>query len=113
MVYWGQPIGAVIAESQDQALRATEKVRIEYEELLPVLTTEDVVKLGSFIERASVRDLGDVTEGFLRSDQVLEGTVGTGAQEHVYMETIGAIGVPKREQQELRNKLLHSPRHRS
>lgn len=40
MVYWGQPIGAVVAESREQATHAAEKVRIEYEEMPPVLTIE-------------------------------------------------------------------------
>lgn len=40
MVYWGQPIGAVVAESREQATHAAEKVRIQYEEMPPVLTIE-------------------------------------------------------------------------
>lgn len=40
VVYWGQPIGAVVAESREQATHAAEKVRIQYEEMPPVLTIE-------------------------------------------------------------------------
>lgn len=107
VVYWGQPIGAVVAESREQATHAAEKVRIEYEEMPPVLTIEDALKLESFIDGAVVKERGDVTEGFSRSDQVVEGTIGTGAQEHLYLETTGAIGVPKREQHEIEMFVTH------
>lgn len=107
VVYWGQPIGAVVAESREQATHAAEKVRIDYEEMQPVLTIEDAVKLESFIEGAVVIERGDGTEGFLRSNQVVEGTIGTGAQEHLYLETNGAIGVPKREQHEIEMFVTH------
>lgn len=37
----------------------------------------------------------------------MEGTIGTGAQEHLYLETTGAIGVPKREQHEIEMFVTH------
>lgn len=37
----------------------------------------------------------------------MEGTIGTGAQEHLYLETNGAIGVPKREQHEIEMFVTH------
>lgn len=54
-----------------------------------------------------MRTRGDVISSFANCDGVLEGTVCTGAQEHVYMETMGAIGVPKREQNEIEVFVSH------
>lgn len=41
VVYWGQPIGAVIAESPEQAMRAAAEVKIDYKDLPPILTIEE------------------------------------------------------------------------
>lgn len=68
---------------------------------------QDAIKQESYVGEAIVRTRGDVINGFAHCDGVLEGTVCTGAQEHVYMETMGAIGVPKREQNEIEVFVSH------
>ena len=68
---------------------------------------QDAIKQESYVGEAIVRTRGDVISSFANCDGVLEGTVCTGAQEHVYMETMGAIGVPKREQNEIEVFVSH------
>ncbi|XP_062598637.1 xanthine dehydrogenase/oxidase-like [Saccostrea cucullata] len=107
VVYWGQPVGAVIAKSREQAKHGAQQVRIKYEELKPILSIEDAINSDSFFDATISRCRGDVSKGFTVSDQILEGSVCTGTQEQFYMETIGAIGVPKREQHEIEMFVTH------
>jgi CO/xanthine dehydrogenase Mo-binding subunit len=39
-VYYGQPVGAVVAKSPEQAAYAAEKVKIEYNEMKPIISIE-------------------------------------------------------------------------
>ncbi|XP_061177128.1 xanthine dehydrogenase/oxidase-like [Saccostrea echinata] len=107
VVYWGQPVGAVIAKTREQAELGAQKVRIKYQEMRPILSIEDAINSDSFFDATISRCRGDVSKGFTDSDQLLEGSICTGAQEQFYMETIGAIGVPKREQHELEMFVTH------
>jgi hypothetical protein len=50
VLYEGHPIGAVVASSEKVARSASAMVRVDYEELTPILTIEDAVAASSYIE---------------------------------------------------------------
>ncbi|XP_065783775.1 aldehyde oxidase 2 isoform X2 [Muntiacus reevesi] len=98
----GQIICAVVAETDVQAKRAIEKIKITYEELEPViLTIEDAIKHNSFLCPERKLEQGNIEEAFEKVDQIVEGEVHVGGQEHFYMETQTVLVIPKTEDKEL------------
>ncbi|XP_036899558.1 aldehyde oxidase isoform X1 [Sturnira hondurensis] len=98
----GQLICAVIAESEVQARRAARLVRVVYQDLEPViLTIEEAIQHNSFFEPERKLEYGNVNEAFKVVDQIVEGEIHLGGQEHFYMETQSVLAVPKREDQEM------------
>ncbi|CAO2615964.1 Aldehyde oxidase 2 [Lemmus lemmus] len=98
----GQIICAVVAETDVQAKRATEKIKITYEDLEPVIfTIEDAIKHNSFLCPEKKLEQGNIEEAFDNVDQIVEGEVHVGGQEHFYMETQRVLVIPKIEDQEL------------
>ncbi|XP_053452765.1 aldehyde oxidase 2 [Nycticebus coucang] len=98
----GQIICAVVAETDVQAKRAIEKVKITYEDLEPVIfTIQDAIKHNSFLCPEKKLEQGNIEEAFEKVDQIVEGEVHVGGQEHFYMETQTVLVIPKTEDQEL------------
>ncbi|XP_012866062.1 PREDICTED: aldehyde oxidase [Dipodomys ordii] len=98
----GQLVCAVVADSEIQARRAAERVKIVYQDLKPlILTIEDAIQHKSFLEQERKLECGNVDEAFKVVDQILEGEIHMGGQEHFYMETQSMLVVPKGEDQEL------------
>uniref|UniRef100_A0A2K6KDM9 Aldehyde oxidase n=1 Tax=Rhinopithecus bieti TaxID=61621 RepID=A0A2K6KDM9_RHIBE len=97
----GQIICAVVAETDVQAKRATEKIEITYEDLEPVIfTIKDAIKHNSFLCPEKKLEQGNVEEAFEKVDQILE-EVHVGGQKHFYMETQRVLVIPKTEDKEL------------
>jgi len=99
----GQVIGAVIGTNQAVAQRAAKLIKVEYEEIEPIIVTiQDAIKQNSFYE-GFTREIsnGDVQKGFEEADHVLEGEMHLGGQEHFYLETNACIALPKNEDGEM------------
>lgn len=98
----GQVIGAVVADTQIHAQRAAKVVKVEYEELEPVITIKDAIKKGSFYTNYnnSISN-GDVVKGFEMADDIVEGEISMGGQEHFYLETHASLVVPRGEDGEM------------
>ncbi|CAN5619438.1 xanthine dehydrogenase molybdopterin binding subunit [soil metagenome] len=90
----GQPIAVVLAETQNSAIRARKLITIEIEELYAITDPRDAVKRNSLILPPRVFITGNVEDAFKECDYILEGQCETGGQEHLYLETQGAIGIP-------------------
>ncbi|NP_001274196.1 aldehyde oxidase 1 [Equus caballus] len=98
----GQLVCAVVADSEVQAKRAAKRVKIVYQDLEPViLTIEEAIRHHSFFQGERKLEYGNVDEAFKVVDQVLEGEIHMGGQEHFYMETQSMLAVPKGEDQEM------------
>uniref|UniRef100_A0A3B4ULP1 Aldehyde oxidase 5 n=1 Tax=Seriola dumerili TaxID=41447 RepID=A0A3B4ULP1_SERDU len=98
----GQIIGALVAESREEARRAAQRVRVTYQDLQPVFfTIEDAIKHKSYFEPKRKVERGDVDEALKRAEHVLEDELYMGGQEHFYMETQGVIAVPAGENEEM------------
>nr|CAB3267783.1 xanthine dehydrogenase/oxidase-like [Phallusia mammillata] len=92
----GQVIGAVVADSQARAQRAAQLVKIDYEDISPVvITIEEAVSEKSFRSPIHKVVKGNAEETMTSCDQVIEGEVRTAGQEHFYMETQVCLAVPK------------------
>nr|XP_046238450.1 aldehyde oxidase 6 isoform X2 [Scatophagus argus] len=98
----GQMVCAVVADTRAHAKRGAAAVKISYEDLPdPIFTVEEAIEKSSFFEPRRVIARGDVTEAFKTVDQVYEGEVRLGGQEHFYMETQSMLVVPVGEETEI------------
>ncbi|KAJ1966806.1 hypothetical protein IWQ62_002234 [Dispira parvispora] len=100
VVYWGQPIGIVVAKDQSTAQAAARLVHVDYEVLPPILTINDAIAKKSFFENGRLLQCGDIHQGFAEADHVFEGECRVNGQEHFYLETMAALVVPKGEDDE-------------
>lgn len=100
----GQTIGVIVAKDQQIAQAAARKVKIEYEELQPVIISiEDAIKHNSFYKQypKTIRR-GNVKSVFEDANYiVIEGECRMGGQEHFYFETNASFAIPKKEDNEL------------
>ncbi|ELK35886.1 Aldehyde oxidase [Myotis davidii] len=71
----GQIICAVAAETDVQAKRAIEEIKVTYEDLEPVIVTiEDAIKHNSFLCPEKKLEQGNIEEAFEKVDQIVEGS---------------------------------------
>ncbi|XP_064642226.1 xanthine dehydrogenase/oxidase-like [Lineus longissimus] len=94
-------IGAIVAEDSLTAMKAAKLVKVNYEELKPIISIEDAMAENPNKKPDLRIKNGDLEAGFKSADHVLEGEFETGAQEHFYMETNAGIAVPNGEHQEM------------
>uniref|UniRef100_A0A673L1Q2 Aldehyde oxidase 3-like n=1 Tax=Sinocyclocheilus rhinocerous TaxID=307959 RepID=A0A673L1Q2_9TELE len=98
----GQIIGAIVAETREQAKRAAEQVAITYQDIQPAFfTIEEAIEHQSFSDPKRKLERGNVEEGFEKADHILEDELYMGGQEHFYVETQGLIAIPKAEAGEM------------
>ena len=94
--YVGQPIFLVVATSHLAARKAARLGEIELEPLPAILTIEEALAAGShFEEGPRVYEKGDARAALDRSDNVLEGSIDIGGQEHFYLEGQAAAALPQ------------------
>ncbi|MDJ1007472.1 MAG: molybdopterin-dependent oxidoreductase [Paracoccaceae bacterium] len=108
--YWGEPIVAVIATSEQAALDAVAAVEVRYEELPAVFDVEEALKPGAptvnetypgnhfvFYENTDHQRLrfGDTEARFARAAHIVEGRYQLTPIEQAPMEPNGAIAAPE------------------
>ena len=110
VAYKGEPVAAVIAETEAQARAAVKAVRVEWEVLPHVLDVEEAIKPGAPVvcevypqnkfvyhgkyDHQKLR-YGDVEAAFRHSDHIVEGRYQMSPIEQAPMETCGAIAAPE------------------
>ncbi|NLH61415.1 MAG: molybdopterin-dependent oxidoreductase [Ignavibacteriales bacterium] len=92
--YIGQPIALIVAKSRHLAIKARKKIEIRYIPSEVITDPREAFKKGSLIAPPRVFACGDTIKGFEESDVVIEGRVDSGGQEHLYIETQGALAIP-------------------
>ena len=102
----GDLVALVAAKDFDTAIKAAEEVKVKYDPLpyildpLEAMERTDVLiheEAGTNIAfRTKVRK-GNVEEGFSKSDYVVENEYRTHHQDHLYLETEGALALPQLE----------------
>jgi len=92
----GQPIGLVVADTQEAAQRAATLVEVQYEDLGDlVLDIKDAIRTKNFLGKVLTQEDGDVDTALKAPDAVVvEGEIRLGGQEHFYLETCSAHVVP-------------------
>lgn len=92
--YMGQPIALIIAENELSARKAKKLITIEYEEFEAITNEREAREKEQFIVPPRTFELGNTSNAFLNCDYVFKGTVKSGGQEHLYIETQGAYAIP-------------------
>ena len=106
--YKGEPIVAILAETEAAAYEAVGKVQLDLEELPAVFDMDEALAPGAPIvthwgnntfmyEGHPCRRVryGDVEAGFAQAEHILEGEYRTSPIEHAPLETTGCIAVPE------------------
>ncbi|KAF1842806.1 xanthine dehydrogenase/oxidase [Cucurbitaria berberidis CBS 394.84] len=99
VLFHGQVIGMVYADSALEAQAAARAVKVEYEVLQPILTIDEAIAAESFFphgkflrKRLAIDD--KMEDAFARCDRIFEGVTRLGGQEHFYLETNAALSIP-------------------
>ena len=106
--YKGEPIVAIVAETEEAALEAVARVHLDLEELPAVFDVEEALAPGAvavthwgsnafMYEGHPCRRVryGDVEAGFAQADHIVEGVYNTKPIEQAPTETTAAIAVPE------------------
>jgi xanthine dehydrogenase large subunit len=92
--YRGQLIVVVAAESRRAATEAKKAIRIDFEELPPILSIDEAIAAQSFIGEPHVIRRGDADAALAKAEHVLEGVFVNGGQDHFYLESQAALAIP-------------------
>ena len=92
--YRGQPILLIVAENEDAAEEAYEKINIEIEPLPVITEPREAFKQDKLLSPSRKFVMGDVKDAFSNSKYIFEGTAESGGQEQLYLETQGAYAYP-------------------
>jgi CO/xanthine dehydrogenase Mo-binding subunit len=108
--YKGEPIVAIVANTEREAFEALTKVRVDYEQLAAVFDVEEALKPGAPVvndtypkntfeyhgkyDHQKLR-FGDVERAFAAADHVLEQRYQMSPIEHAPTETNGSIAAPE------------------
>ena len=88
--FHGHLVALVVGISQEVCRAAADKVVVEYEPLVPVLTLRDAVAKQSFHNEPNFIRRGDAAKALADSPLTIEGEFELGGQEHFYLETQAA-----------------------
>ena len=98
--YIGEPILIVLGETEEVARKASQLIRIEYEEIEAIkdpfmsgASTTLIHEKGNLLSHRKVIK-GDIDKGFQEADVVVEHVYGTTWLDHAFMETEAGIGYP-------------------
>jgi len=98
VMYQGDPVAAIAADTEEHARDAVRLVRVEYERL-PHLSSEaqamapdaPVVFTNGNTRKANADETGDLDAGFKQAAHIVEATYSTHVITHVCLETHGAV----------------------
>ena len=95
VLYVGQPIFIVVADTHTNARRAARKALVTYEELPAILTPQAAKAAGSYVLPPMRLQRGDAQAAFERAPHVVKGELFVGGQEQFYLEGQIAYAIPK------------------
>jgi xanthine dehydrogenase large subunit len=91
----GEPVALIVARTQSNARLAVKKIKAEYEKLDVITDPKDAFQKGSLIiKEPKVYVCGNVDDVWSQCDVIVEDTVESGGQEHLYLETQSSISFP-------------------
>ncbi|HEY7677397.1 MAG TPA: molybdopterin cofactor-binding domain-containing protein, partial [Candidatus Methylomirabilis sp.] len=99
--YVGDAVAAVAATDEETAEKATELIRVDYEELPPIMSIQDAlqnpgVRIHDYGEGGNIHkfvslEFGDMAEGFAQADHIREDTFYFEGNTHLPMEQMSAL----------------------
>jgi xanthine dehydrogenase large subunit len=94
LLYIGQPVALVAAETREALEKGRRAVRVEYRESEPLLDLEQAIQRERFLGSRLRIARGDVDRHLASAEHRLEGTFISGGQEQFYLESQAAIAYP-------------------
>ncbi len=94
VVFFGQAIAAILADSHNQAKKAALLVKAEIEEFESIVTIDQAMKSKSFLDDPIIVSTGDSKKAIKNAKNTLTGSLSIGGQEHYYLEGQVAISIP-------------------
>jgi xanthine dehydrogenase large subunit len=98
VMYVGQPIFIVVADTHDNARRAARLAKVTYNELPAVLTPQAARAAQSYVLPPMQLRRGDCQAAFERAPRSVKGELYVGGQEQFYLEGQIAYATPKEDQ---------------
>lgn len=92
--FCGMPIAMVVAKTDAQAREAIKKIKAEFEPLPVVTCPREAQAKGHLIIPPRTFVLGSVADTWPQCAYIFEGRADSNGQEHLYIETQGAYGLP-------------------
>ena len=92
--YYGQPLFAVAAKTNEQARKAISKAKVDYKELKPIITIQEALKNKNYISKPKKIIKGKPLLSIKNSKNYLKNNFSTGSQEHFYLEGQVAMAIP-------------------
>ena len=93
--FCGMPIALVLAETDEAARHAVQKIKVEIEPLPVITDAREAAAKGELIIPPRTFKIGDSNAAFANCAYVFEGKCGTNGQEHLYIETQGGYAIPQ------------------
>lgn len=90
----GQPMALIVAATEDAARRAARLVKAGIEPLPAIFDPREAYARGELIVPPRTFAIGDVDQAWAECAVVVSGRADSGAQEHFYVETQGALALP-------------------
>ncbi|XP_069743877.1 xanthine dehydrogenase/oxidase isoform X2 [Narcine bancroftii] len=97
----GHIIGAIVADTEAHAQIAAKAVKVTYQKLKPIITIQEAIMHESYHTAPVKMENGNIEQGFEQADDIIEGEMHIGGQEHFYLETHSTVAVPKGEEGEM------------
>lgn len=94
VMFAGQPVAIVAASDQRTAVKARNKIQIEIDELPVITGAREAYNKGELIIPPRIFSCGNIETAWDKCDVIVEGEAESGAQEHIYLETQGALAIP-------------------
>ncbi len=91
IMYHGQTLFAVVADTRAQARDAVEQVKTKITPLAPILSIDAAIEQESFLEKPLTLSSGQVENAYGAAPYQLAGELYAGGQEHFYLEGQAAI----------------------
>jgi len=98
VMYVGQPIFIVVADSHENARRAARRAQISYEELPAIFTPQEAKAAQQYVLPPMQLQRGDFKAAFEGAPHVVRGQLFVGGQEQFYLEGQIAYATPKEDQ---------------
>ena len=90
----GQPVVVIAADSIEKLRAAKAAVKVDFEELQPILTIDDAIAANSFIGDTRFIRRGDADAALASAEHVIEGVFINKGQDHFYLESQAALVQP-------------------